>query len=183
MIAVHQVAGAFSPAECNEIVALAASADARDARLVGQTRDHNLRRADLVWLDEVAGAEWVMDRIIDVVRSANRDVFGFDLQDFAESAQVARYGAERGGHFDWHADIGDGPVAARRKLTMVVQLAGAEAYDGGTLEVMPSANVVAANRACGTATLFPAFLLHRVTPVTRGARQSLTIWAHGPAFR
>ena len=86
MIAVHQVAGAFSPAECNEIVALAASADARDARLVGQTRDHNLRRADLVWLDEVAGAEWVMDRIIDVVRSANRDVFGFDLQDFAESA-------------------------------------------------------------------------------------------------
>ena len=30
MIAVHQVAGAFSPAECNEIVALAASADARD---------------------------------------------------------------------------------------------------------------------------------------------------------
>ncbi|WP_323763599.1 2OG-Fe(II) oxygenase [Marinovum sp.] len=183
MIAVHQVAGAFSPAECHDIVTLAAASEARDARLVGQLRDHNLRRADLVWLDGVAGADWVMDRVIDLVRGANRDVFGFDLQDFSESAQVARYGAEREGHFDWHADIGDGPLAARRKLTMVVQLAGGAAYDGGALEVMRSANVVVANRACGTATLFPSFLLHRVTPVTRGARQSLTIWAHGPAFR
>ncbi|WP_417523028.1 2OG-Fe(II) oxygenase [Marinovum sp.] len=183
MIAVHQMAGAFSPAECNEITRLAASGEARDARLVRQTRDHNLRRADLVWLDDVSGADWVMDRIIDLVRVANRDVFGFDLQDFSESAQVARYGAEREGHFDWHADIGDGPLAARRKLTMVVQLAERDDYDGGSLEVMPSANVVVANRAHGAAVIFPSFLLHRVTPVTRGARQSLTIWAHGPAFR
>jgi len=183
MIAVHAQEAAFSAEECDRIVALSDSAPARDARLVGQTQDHNLRRADLVWLDDVPGCDWVMDRIIDVVRVANRDVFGFDLQSFSESAQVARYDAAREGHFDWHSDIGDGPLARQRKLTMVVQLSSANEYDGGRLEVMPSAHVHEASPGRGNATIFPSFLLHRVTPVTKGKRQSLTIWAHGPAFR
>ena len=89
MIAVHAQETAFSGEECDRIVGLADAAPSRDARLVGQTQDHNLRRADLVWLDDVPGSDWVMDRIIDVVRIANRDVFGFDLQSFSESAQVA----------------------------------------------------------------------------------------------
>ena len=44
---------------------------------------------------------------------------------------LARYGAERAGHFDWHSDIGDGPLARQRKLTMVVQLSEPGAYRGG----------------------------------------------------
>ncbi len=180
---VHSIPGAFSPDECDRVRSLVAQQPANDARLVGLTRDHNIRRADLVWLDDVPEADWVMDRIIDLVRTANRDVFDFDLREFAESPQVARYGAEREGHFGWHSDIGDGALAAKRKLTMVVQLSASDDYDCGDLEVMPSAHVVAASRNRGCATLFPSMLLHRVTPVTRGERHSLTIWAHGPAFR
>ncbi|PIL18110.1 hypothetical protein P775_21305 [Puniceibacterium antarcticum] len=183
MIAVHSREAAFSEVECDQIVALARASESSDARLVGQQRDHNLRRADLVWVDELPGTAWIMDRIIEVVRDANRGLFQFDLSDFAESPQIARYGAEREGHFDWHADIGDGVVAARRKLTMVVQLSSEKGYEGGALEIMPSANVVSAGRVRGTATLFPAFQLHRVTPVTKGERHSLTVWAHGPGFR
>ena len=183
VIHVHTVPGAFSPAECSAISAHCAGHTPKDARLVGQARDHNLRRADLVWLDEVDGADWVKDRIIEVVRAANRDAFGFDLTEFAESPQVARYGAEREGHFDWHSDIGDAALARKRKLTFVAQLSDPDDYEGGMLEVMPSAHAIAAPRAQGTDTRFPNYLLHRVTPVTRVARQSLTIWAHGPAFR
>ena len=96
---------------------------------------------------------------------------------------MARYGAEREGHFDWHSDIGEGALASKRKLTMVVQLSAPGAYEGGALEVMPSHHVIQACREQGSATLFPSVLLHRVTPVTEGERHSLTIWAHGPAFR
>lgn len=183
MIAVHAQPAAFTAEECDRVVTIANTSPSRDARLVGQAQDHNLRRADLVWLDDVPGCDWVMDRIIDVVRAANRDTFGFDLQSFSESAQVARYDAAREGHFDWHSDIGDGPLARQRKLTMVVQLSSPTDYAGGTLEVMPSAHVHQASHARGDATIFPSFLLHRVTPVIEGLRQSLTIWAHGPAFR
>ncbi|MEZ5675894.1 MAG: 2OG-Fe(II) oxygenase [Thalassovita sp.] len=183
MLTVHSMPGAFSIEECDRIRDLVALQPANDARLVGLTRDHNIRRADLVWLDDVPEAAWVMDRIIDLVRAANRAVYDFDLREFAESPQVARYGAEREGHFGWHSDIGEGQLASKRKLTMVVQLSPSDAYRGGDLEVMPSHHVVAGDRAQGCATLFPAMLLHRVTPVTDGERHSLTIWAHGPAFR
>ncbi|MHA6346152.1 2OG-Fe(II) oxygenase [Roseivivax sp. CAU 1761] len=179
----HSIPDAFTAAECDRVIALTEAVPAEDAGLARGGRDHNLRRSDLVWLDDLPEAEWVMGRLVDLVRRANRDVFGFDLSDFAESPQVARYGAEREGHFDWHADIGEGRLAARRKLTLVVQLSDAESYSGGVLEIMPSAAALPAARTRGSATLFPAFLLHRVTPVTAGARHSLTVWAHGPAFR
>lgn len=183
MIQIHSVPAAFSPEECARISALSDSAPAKDAGLVRNATDHNLRRAELVWLDEVAGSDWVMDRIIALVRDANRQVFGYDLTDFSESAQVARYGADREGHFDWHSDIGDGRLASKRKLTMVVQLSEPSAYTGGALELMPGSGIVTADTALGAATLFPSFVLHRVTPVTEGERRSLTIWCHGPAFR
>ena len=173
----------FSPAECDQIMDVARHAPRQDARLVGANRDHNLRRADLVWLDCLAGAEWVMDRLIDIVRRANRDCFGFDLTEFAESPQIARYGADREGHFDWHSDIGEGPQAARRKLTMVAQLSDGGDYEGGALEVRPSAHVHEGDRRRGHVSVFPSYVLHRVTPVTQGERMSLTVWAHGPAFR
>jgi PKHD-type hydroxylase len=183
MIAVHSVPSAFSLAECDAIVAVSRAAEARDAKLVGQNKDHDIRRADLVWLDDVEGTGWVMDRIIEVVREANREVFDFAISEFAESPQVARYGGERKGHFDWHSDIGDGVIARQRKLTMVAQLSDPGDYEGGALEVWPSNAVVIAPRDRGTLTFFPSFLLHRVTPVLAGERFSLTQWAHGPAFR
>ncbi|GGG79936.1 hypothetical protein GCM10011415_31540 [Salipiger pallidus] len=183
MISVHTVAAAFSPVDCDRLIDIARNAPASDARLVGRQRDHNQRRSDLVWIDDVPEADWVMDRIIDTVRLANREVYGFDLNAFHESAQVARYGAERQGHFDWHSDIGDGRLASQRKLTLVVQLSDPGDYEGGTLEIMPSANPIPASRDRGAATIFPSYLLHRVTPVEQGERHSLTIWAHGPAFR
>ncbi len=183
MLHAHTIPDAFAPADCDRIIALARSAPLGDAGLVRKAQDHAIRRADLAWLDEREGAGWVMDRIIALVARANREAFDFALTEFAESAQVARYGAERAGHFDWHSDIGAGAVAARRKLTMVVQLSDAAGYEGGALELRPDGHVRTAERSRGAATVFPSFVLHRVTPVTAGERWSLTIWAHGPAFR
>lgn len=183
MLTIYSVPDAFSPVECDRIVETFRSAPARDARLVGQRENHNFRRADLVWLDDVEGTEWVMDRIIDLVRIANREVYSFDITDISESPQVARYGAEREGHFVWHSDIGDGHVAAKRKLTMVVQLSDACEYEGGVLELWPSAEAREAVKDRGSITFFPSFMLHRVTPVTKGERFSMTQWAHGPVFR
>ena len=183
MHAVHTIPAAFSLADCDRILGQTAAAPVEDAKLVGRNKDHNIRRADLVWLDRVPDTGWVMDQIIDMVRVANRDTFGFDLTDFCESVQVAHYDGAREGHFDWHSDIGDGRLAGKRKLTLVAQLSAPDSYIGGALEVMPSSHAVTAQKARGTVTIFPSYLLHRVTPVTKGSRASLTVWAHGPAFR
>ncbi|MBY5974428.1 2OG-Fe(II) oxygenase [Ferrimonas balearica] len=183
MITFHTVPDAFSPAECSQLIEVARAAPAADAGLVRATTEHNLRRADLVWLDDLPDTDWVMERLIALVARANREVFDFDLTDFAESPQIARYGAEREGHFTWHSDIGEGRLAARRKLTMVTQLSEPGAYQGGTLEVWMNSNLATAPLEPGTAVLFPSFALHRVTPVTGGERFSFTVWAHGAPFR
>lgn len=174
---------ALDPATCDHLVARAGASPMADAGLVGGSTRHTLRRADLVWLDDLPDTGPLMERLIRLVAQANRDAFDADLTDFAESAQIARYGAEREGHFGWHSDIGKGTQAARRKLTIVIQLSDPAAYDGGTLELWPDASITTAPRSRGTAAIFPAYVLHRVTPVTRGTRWSLTLWAHGPSWR
>ncbi|WP_426033621.1 2OG-Fe(II) oxygenase [Cypionkella sp. TWP1-2-1b2] len=174
---------ALSPDECDRLITLIAAHHLKDAGLVGGTTAHSIRRAEIAWLDDIAEAAWVLDRMISLTAQANREAFQFDLTDFGESPQVARYTAEREGHFDWHSDIGAGNWAAKRKLTIVVQLSDPTTYEGGTLELRPDSNITQAPRTRGTATIFPSFTLHRVTPLTSGTRWSLTLWSHGPAFR
>ena len=179
----HVMPGAMSPTECADLTNLCTSAPMRDAALVGATTAHQVRRADILWLDDLPGAAWVMDRMIGIIVVANREGYGFDLTDFGESAQVARYDAARAAHFDWHADIGGGMWAMRRKLTVVVQLSDPDAYQGGALNIWSGHTPQTAPREIGTAIVFPSFHLHRVQPVTTGLRWSLTLWAHGPTFR
>ena len=38
-------------------------------------------------------------------------------------------------------------------------------------------------REQGSIIIFPSFVYHQVTPVTRGLRQSLVGWIAGPTFR
>ena len=124
-----------------------------------------------------------MERLIKVIRKSNIDQFDFDLREFAESPQVASYKASDSGHFAWHSDIGDGPMARKRKLTLVLQLSLPGSYEGGDLEILPGSKILSADRAQGCVSVFPSFWLHQVVPVQSGVRHSLTLWAHGPAFR
>lgn len=179
----HTIPALFTPAEAAEMIRLAEASQPVSGGLVGGLHDHGIRRAEIAWLDDAGPAGWVMERIVAAVAQANREQFDFAITEFAERLQVARYDEREAGHYDWHSDIGDGPIARRRKLTIVVQLSVPAAYDGGALEINPGGTPVAASRGIGDATLFASFLLHRVAPVTRGARHSLTCWCHGPAFR
>jgi PKHD-type hydroxylase len=80
-------------------------------------------------------------------------------------------------------DVGDGPIAMRRKLTMVAQLSDPADYRGGRLEINGDGRARQAPTGQGSVVVFPSFALHRVEPVSEGERWSLTLWAHGPTFR
>ncbi|MDX2482539.1 MAG: 2OG-Fe(II) oxygenase [Pseudodonghicola sp.] len=183
MLSLHTIPDAFTIGECELIIATISDAPTDEALLVGRNKDHNLRKAELVWMDNVMGMEWVMERLIDLVRRSNRDQFGFDLREFSESPQIAIYKSSDSGHFAWHSDIGGGLASRKRKLTLVLQLSGADTYEGGNLELMPGAQILTADRVQGGVSVFPSFTLHQVTPVKSGIRYSMTVWAHGPAFR
>lgn len=171
---------AFSEEECAQIIGMAARLDEIDAGLVNGRAEASIRRTAVHWLPEDAETDWVYQRLARIVGDANR-AFGFALTGFDEEAQIGRY--QDGGFYDWHVDRGGrGTAGRRRKLTVSVQLTHPIAYDGGLLELNTDGKVIEAPRARGTAIVFPAYALHRVTPVTRGVRHSLVIWTHGPDF-
>ncbi|MCK7610774.1 2OG-Fe(II) oxygenase [Roseibium sediminicola] len=173
----------FSKRDCDEIIRLS-QAESRDAGgLVGGTQQRDIRRAKVSWLDDEGSASWVMERVMGAVARANREAFDFDITDFREKLQVAVYDESEEGHYDWHSDIGEGPIAQCRKATIVTQLSPTDAYEGGALEVSLGHKVMTASRDQGSATLFASFMLHRVVPVSKGTRFSLTCWSHGPRFR
>jgi PKHD-type hydroxylase len=56
-------------------------------------------------------------------------------------------------------------------------------YDGGDLEIWTGTEPKVLDKTKGIVHAFPSFVMHRVTPVTRGVRRTLVIWIAGPKFR
>ena len=93
---------------------------------------------------------------------------------------------EKGGHYTWHADFNPG-TCSLRKLVAIIQLTDPSEYEGGDVQFgiqdKHTKEWYTMNKLKGSLTLFPAFLCHNVTPVTKGKRISLVAWVTGPQFR
>jgi len=120
-------------------------------------------------------------RLSAIVLSLNEQFFNFDLHGFTEHLQFTEYESP-GSKYDAHVDRAFGiPV---RKLSIVVQLTHPDEYEGGDFEMFPSIDSpLKLPRTQGTLLAFPSFQLHRVTPVTKGTRNSLVGWISGKQFR
>ena len=75
------------------------------------------------------------------------------------------------------------------KLSVTVSLSDPKDYKGGLLEIdsrrMDRKNsklVVKEGLPQGSIIVFPSYMWHRVTPVTKGTRYSLVIWNLGFRF-
>ena len=118
---------------------------------------------------------------------ANRNAFGFDLKMFTE-IQFTEYSEKDLGTYDWHHDTAwVSPKLFRRKLSLVIQLTDPDEYEGGRFEISKDDCTECPDpeklKPKGTVIIFPSFLRHRVTPVTKGTRNSLVSWMEGPYFR
>lgn len=172
---VQVIPGAFSAKQCERMLDLGAQAGFEPARV--EKGDGDLRLSKVSWIQPSESSESFYHRVGLLFHQANRD-FGFVLAGLLEPLQVARYAV--GGHFDWHTDSGLRETSGR-KLSLTVQLSDSADYDGGDLEFINIHGKRPA-RALGTAIIFPSFLAHRVSEVTRGERTSIVAWAYGPSF-
>ena len=68
------------------------------------------------------------------------------------------------------------------KLTMILNLSE-EPYEGGELMLKVNVEDELVNLKSGDVVVFKPWLSHKVTPVTKGERMSLTTWVEGPKFR
>ncbi len=139
-----------------------------------------IRRSEVFWLKRTPESQPIVDQIADLVRQTNSQVYRYELEQF-ESLQIATYRSENEGFYGWHVDVGPGRLS-RRKLSLILPLTDPCEYEGGEFQAFCDVEPVTVPLPLGCVVAFPSFMLHRVTPVTKGVRRSLAVWACGRPF-
>jgi PKHD-type hydroxylase len=142
--------------------------------------DTSVRKSRIKWIYHDDRSWWVYDKLVKYIDEANKS-WGFTINSITDAIQYTEY-YEDGGHYDWHMDVGDYPQNTR-KISITIQLSDPNDYDGGDLEFWLGREPDKAPREQAFAVLFPSYLMHRVTPITRGTRKSLVVWVGGDTFR
>lgn len=176
--------GAFTEQELNLLQEQAIKADQK-AQVGGNPQGEDLakiRRSNVSWINNTADMRWVFDKLGHVASSLNSEFYRFDLTGFGEPLQLTNYDQSEHGMYGWHQDYG-GKRSVSRKLSLVVQLTDPSQYEGGNLQVMTGLEPINVRKQRGLVVAFPSYVLHQVTPVTQGSRQSLVAWISGPAFK
>ena len=175
---------AFTDQELDQLQRMALNAEER-GNVGGNPQGDDLakiRRSKISWLGNSEETKWIFERLAHVVSSLNSKFYRFDLTGFGENLQLTNYDQTENGMYGWHQDYG-GDQSASRKLSVVLQLTDPSNYEGGNLQIMTTGNPQTVNKRRGLIVAFPSYVLHQVTPVTSGSRQSLVAWVSGPAFR
>lgn len=156
------------------------------------------RKSDVVWLEDT----WIYKEIHPFIAEANRLAgWNFDW-DYSEACQFTKY--SKGQYYGWHCDSFPKPYnkpndkrfhGKIRKLSVTISLTDPDEYEGGNLEFDFRNQVDWENnkkddikecteiRPKGSIIVFPSFVWHRVSPVTKGIRYSLVLWNVGLPFR
>lgn len=175
--------GVLNDATIDKILAIGAGLPTKSGAIGGAEliNDESYRVSSVAWIPLVSEHYWLYDLLGKYGCLANDRMWQFAISGCAEEIQFATYHANNQGHYDWHLDLGTS--SCHRKISMSVQLSDPDEYEGGDLTFMTGRSIQTASRKKGTVIAFPSYLLHRVTPVTRGTRRSLVLWLSGEPFR
>lgn len=148
-----------------------------------------VRSSMVKWIPQNNNWDWLYAKMKELAVEANDNLWNFDLHSAPESIQYTEYYAHENGHYDWHQDIGPGPLPSRRKISITIQLSESEEYEGGELQITTGGDTSnnwgaqSCPRGGGVAVLFPSYMMHRVSPVTKGTRKSLVLWVGGSHYK
>ena len=152
-----------------------------------------IRQSNVSWLND----RWIYDTLHPYVNAANKNAgWNFDW-DWSENIQFTKYKLNQ--FYDWHQDAydkvypenyGSNQAGKIRKLSIIVTLVDGSEYDGGDLQInfrhrhkIDEIKTITEIRPKGSVIVFPSYIFHRVTPVTRGTRYSLVNWNLGYPYR
>lgn len=171
---------AFTPEEIMWVENLASLYEYTKASTISDS-DESVRKSKIKWIHHNIESHWLYEKLIKMAEEANEALWKFDLRGVVDSIQYTEY-EEDGGHYDWHVDIGPATIN-HRKISMVVQLSQADDYEGGELMLWNGQVPTVAPKGIGNIMVFPAFMLHKVTPMTKGKRKSLVFWLGGGSYK
>lgn len=152
----------------------------------GEVNKEDYRTSEIRWIPTFNyKSREIVDILWHFAKEANRNAFGFDISDLPD-IQYTKYSAANNGKYDWHIDTFWGnPTCFDRKISIVIQLSDPSEYEGGDFlldQQYPQPDPIELKQK-GSVLVFPSFIPHCVTPITKGERKSLVSWIQGPKFR
>jgi len=171
---------------CDKIIALGLSLPEKVSTVVasdGTTApNENIRRTSVRWIySDTLGTADLWKFIDRQFTQANDEFFHVDVSHIA-SLQFTTYKGNTQDYYNWHKDVvWKTAKSHQRKLSMSIQLSDPATYTDCDLQFdcspAPDQNAL---RQRGSIVIFPSFVPHRVTPITKGVRHSLVTWLEGP---
>jgi PKHD-type hydroxylase len=143
--------------------------------------DHKIRNSKVRWVNNNEETAWIYEKINSLIQYVNSNYFRFDLN-YIEPLQLTEYDQSYGGFYTKHVDHGYDKNTTR-KLSFVMFLSDPSEYEGGELLLYNSAEPIKPDASKGRIVFFPSYVLHEVTPTTKGTRNTLVGWIHGPRFK
>ena len=128
--------------------------------------------------------KWLQDKMFQMVNIVNDNVFKFHIDGCDDELKLIEY--KENGFYGWHTDFNAGEFSTR-KLTGIIQLTDPSEYEGGDVQFgIQDKNTkewYTMEKKKGSLTIFPTFLSHNVTPVTKGKRHVIQELFVGDHFR
>jgi len=176
----------FTKEECNKILSLASDNYGQPASVGGSPTNskvaRSIRSANIFIIEPIKENYWIYEKVGKIISVANTTHFKYDITGITHGIQLIHYSADMDvkGHYDWHIDAGPGEPS-HRKISFTAQLSDPSEYDECDLMINNHGSIIKGTREQGSIHLFPSYMLHQVTPITRGERYALVIWVHGPS--
>lgn len=171
----------FSPEECDKIKRIALAKKKEDGTVGANKVDPKVRKNSVVWINERdKELNWMYERLAQTAMTLNEQFFKFDLFGFCEDMQFTEY-KTKGEFYSEHMDKVYNGIS--RKLSFVVQLTDPEEYEGCELKLNTGGKPIVMKKNQGSVFAFPSYILHQVTPITKGTRHSLVCWVGGNNFK
>lgn len=159
----------FTEAECAKIIDYCLN----EIKLEGGVNETSIY---LIPKDEI---RWLYDKVADLMKMVNSHYFNFDISNYADPIQFIEHSQINAGE-DWH--LNKNPDGYCRKLSVVIQLSKSTDYEGADLHIH-AGKIEGSKKSIGSATIFPSFMLNRITPLKSGKRYSLVCHFGGGLFK
>lgn len=173
--------GALSKEFCQAALAEVdwATSEQAGVHQINTVIDLKIRRTDIIWQDPLQPLGCIARAYIDIANQVAGWGYGLTSQ---ENTQIGRYKSTDEGHYDWHMDAGPPKDGVQRKLSISILLSDPSDFEGGELQFKDIEDQKILTKQ-GSIVVFPSFIEHRVTPVTKGVRYSAVTWVQGPSFK
>jgi PKHD-type hydroxylase len=144
----------------------------------------NLKKSSIVKIIKFEKIkEYLNDFKYRFIETANLE-FGYEIFNISDGHNLHYniYSSLNNSKYDWHSD-GSRSDLYDIKLTVLINLSMIS-YEGGQFQLFDGGHCeISALNKPGNAIMFKSYINHRVLPVTKGERRTLTIFLKGPKSR